>query len=210
MNKSTNNCLRNVSAARFNQLHTIGARFNYYPVLGIPDSVPVVTESEAWDLCGRPVVKISGRIGGVSICHLEPAGRDVIQAAQLAAENAELKYAIVTLQDRYMGWEGLSDTFEAALSIKTPATDAVLAEVRAQGVEMFVQKCNSKADQALAADIRDNWKLLGEHASDFAAQLRLEATELPTCPHCGAQIHSALDRFCSQCGGQLTDKGAGK
>ncbi|HAI7779573.1 ead/Ea22-like family protein [Escherichia coli] len=47
-----------------------------------------------------------------------------------------------------------------------------LAEVRAQGLEMFAQKCNSKFEQSLASDIRDNWKLLGEHATDFAAELR--------------------------------------
>ena len=47
-----------------------------------------------------------------------------------------------------------------------------LAEVRAQGLEMFAQKCNSKSDQSFASDIRDNWKLLGEHATDFAAELR--------------------------------------
>ncbi|EFC4796508.1 hypothetical protein G786_04873 [Escherichia coli HVH 126 (4-6034225)] len=47
-----------------------------------------------------------------------------------------------------------------------------LAEVRAQGLEMFAQKCNSKSEQSLASDIRDNWKLLGEHATDFAAELR--------------------------------------
>lgn len=47
-----------------------------------------------------------------------------------------------------------------------------LAEVRAQGLDMFAQKCNSKSEQSLASDIRDNWKLLGEHATDFAAELR--------------------------------------
>ncbi|EEC8458719.1 eae-like domain protein [Escherichia coli] len=47
-----------------------------------------------------------------------------------------------------------------------------LAEVRAQGLEMFAQKCNSKSEQSFASDIRDNWKLLGEHATDFAAELR--------------------------------------
>ncbi|WP_342088435.1 eae-like domain protein [Escherichia coli] len=47
-----------------------------------------------------------------------------------------------------------------------------LAEVRAHGLEMFAQKCNSKSEQSFASDIRDNWKLLGEHATDFAAELR--------------------------------------
>lgn len=59
-----------------------------------------------------------------------------------------------------------------SVCIDTPATGAFLAEVRAQGVEMFAQKCNSKSEQSLASDIRDNWKLLGEHATDFAAELR--------------------------------------
>lgn len=57
-------------------------------------------------------------------------------------------------------------------SRETPTTDAFLAEVRAQGLEMFAQKCNSKSEQSLASDIRDNWKLLGEHATDFADELR--------------------------------------
>ena len=59
-----------------------------------------------------------------------------------------------------------------SIRVETPATDAFLAEVRAQGLEMFAQKCNSKSEQSLASDIRDNWKLLGEHATDFAAELR--------------------------------------
>ncbi|EFN9582531.1 hNH endonuclease [Escherichia coli] len=59
-----------------------------------------------------------------------------------------------------------------AIKPETPTTDAFLAEVRAQGVDMFAQKCNSKSAQSFASDIRDNWKLLGEHATDFAAELR--------------------------------------
>ncbi|HGU5725099.1 TPA: hypothetical protein ACM94U_001436 [Escherichia coli] len=55
---------------------------------------------------------------------------------------------------------------------ETTTTDAFLSEVRAQGLEMFAQKCNSKSEQSFASDIRDNWKLLGEHAADFAAELR--------------------------------------
>ncbi|ELS7799207.1 hypothetical protein QPC79_002909 [Escherichia coli] len=47
---------------------------------------------------------------------------------------------------------------EALLDFQTPATDAFLAEVRAQGVEMF-------ADHLLCPDIDDTIR-------DFAAQLR--------------------------------------
>lgn len=90
------------------------------------------------------------------------------KCAVLAAENAALKQSEKEFNNfcrqEYYGWE---DDFT-----KTPATDAFLAEVRAQGLEMFAQKCNSKSEQSFASDIRDNWKLLGEHATDFAAKLR--------------------------------------
>lgn len=77
--------------------------------------------------------------------------------ASLAAENAGLKDCLAPIGLKVEG---------------TPTTDAFLAEVRAQGLEMFAQKCNSKSEQSLASDIRDNWKLLGEHATDFADELR--------------------------------------
>ncbi|HAL7568345.1 hypothetical protein ACVCDJ_23865 (plasmid) [Escherichia coli] len=77
--------------------------------------------------------------------------------ASLAAENAGLKDYLAPIGLKVEG---------------TPTTDAFLAEVRAQGLEMFAQKCNSKSEQSFASDIRDNWKLLGEHATDFAAELR--------------------------------------
>ncbi|EPT7030644.1 hypothetical protein ACVR2T_004410 [Cronobacter malonaticus] len=69
------------------------------------------------------------------------------------------------------GWIGWSD-YALLPNIETPATDAFLREVRAQGVEMFAEKCASKSKQAISSDTRDSWWLCGEHASDFAAQLR--------------------------------------
>ncbi|MCV5242422.1 hypothetical protein OFC58_16985 [Escherichia coli] len=86
------------------------------------------------------------RSAGITIDNLE------VKCAALAAENSWMKeYLVVEV---------------------TPATDDFLAEARAQGVEMFAQKCNSKSEQSFASDIRDNWKLLGEHAADFATELR--------------------------------------
>ena len=55
---------------------------------------------------------------------------------------------------------------------ETPATDRIVAGIKADGVEMFVEKCREKAKQAVSSDIRDNWWLAGEHADDFAKQLR--------------------------------------
>lgn len=91
-------------------------------------------------------------------------------AAALAAENAGLKQfpdQIVSFIRKLGSSEIGRDTKEkiefAANKVKTPATDAFLAEVRAQGVEM------------LAASL----KVVGGHehpysavANEFAAQLR--------------------------------------
>lgn len=53
-----------------------------------------------------------------------------------------------------------------------PATDRIVAGIKADGVEMFVEKCREKSKQAISSDIRNNWWLAGEHADDFAKQLR--------------------------------------
>lgn len=54
----------------------------------------------------------------------------------------------------------------------TTATDRIVAGIKADGVEMFVEKCREKSKQAISSDIRNNWWLAGEHADDFAKQLR--------------------------------------
>lgn len=104
----------------------------------------------------------------------------------LAAENAGLKAAFDKPQ-AYLSWHAIPPTWEVPLpcgeyldvhddaghknsdgtdcwpvyakpEIETPATDAFLAEVRAQGVEMFAKEMH--------ADIS------GDDAREFAAQLR--------------------------------------
>ncbi|MDT9363257.1 hypothetical protein [Escherichia coli] len=76
------------------------------------------------------------------------------KCAALAAENAALKQSEKEFNNfcrqEYYGWE---DNFT-----ETPATDAFLAEVRAQGVEMF-------AYHLLCPDLDGTIR-------DFAAQLR--------------------------------------
>ncbi|HBZ0075742.1 Uncharacterised protein [Klebsiella pneumoniae] len=59
-----------------------------------------------------------------------------------------------------------------ALKPETPATDRIVAGIKADGVDEFVEKCREKSKQAISSDIRDNWWLAGEHADDFAKQLR--------------------------------------
>lgn len=105
------------------------------------------------------------------------------RCAALAAESALARKAVQAFCDvvgdstevicEEIGRDGVLVILEAMKATgNMPATDAFLSEVRAQGLEMFAQKCNSKSEQSLASDIRDNWKLLGEHATDFAAELR--------------------------------------
>ncbi|HCR2031505.1 TPA: hypothetical protein ONC47_004314 [Enterobacter cloacae] len=90
------------------------------------------------------------------------------RCAALAAENAGLKAAaeFATASDmweelggnvmRYQYQEWYSDRLKSAMT--TPATDAFLAEVRAQGVEMF-------ADNRLCPDLDDTIR-------EFAALIR--------------------------------------
>ncbi|HDU1550784.1 TPA: hypothetical protein REW71_001687, partial [Klebsiella pneumoniae] len=43
-----------------------------------------------------------------------------------------------------------------------PATDRIVAGIKADGVDEFVEKCREKSKQAISSDIRDNWWLAGE------------------------------------------------
>lgn len=85
----------------------------------------------------------------------------------LAAENAKLKKfckdaAFDADYEAELGMErgGFSDALN---EIKTPATDAFLAEVRAQGVEMFSEKFGGGTPLS---------NMVKEVAADFAAKLR--------------------------------------
>ncbi|RAZ06955.1 hypothetical protein DP197_16830 [Enterobacter hormaechei subsp. xiangfangensis] len=81
------------------------------------------------------------------------------EAAALAAENAGIKAAI----DATIGWQQSTDpenveSVRMLVDVKTPATEVILADVMAQGVEMFAKEMH--------ADIS------GDDAREFAAQLR--------------------------------------
>ncbi|HBD2757104.1 TPA: hypothetical protein JLJ10_000853 [Escherichia coli] len=88
----------------------------------------------------------------------------LVRANAMAAENAGLKHAmVVTLEHVSVtdaGQAGVAAMIinDALHHSETPATDALLAEVRAQGVEMF-------AECAYTLEHHD-------HAVAFAAELR--------------------------------------
>lgn len=93
------------------------------------------------------------------------------KCAALAAENAALKQSEKEFNNfcrqEYYGWE---DNFT-----ETPATDAFLAEVRAQGVEMYSDNLDNGADDAERGGFDYAVKFLRSEASGvrlFADQLR--------------------------------------
>lgn len=108
------------------------------------------------------------------------------KCAALAAENAGLKHAMaVTLEHVSVtdtGQSGVAAMIinDALHNSETPATDAFLAEVRAQGVEMFAQWCIGERDFTLIdEDMSDAaaYEECVKRAEYFAAQLRQESAQ---------------------------------
>ncbi|EEW2514372.1 TPA: hypothetical protein N6M19_004068 [Escherichia coli] len=111
----------------------------------------------------------------------------LVRANALAAENAamhETIEAVRSIADNssgIAGWHLNGDiaTWEEILpeinDIETPATDAFLAEVRAQGVEMYADNLDNGADDAERGGFDYAVKFLRSEASGvrlFADQLR--------------------------------------
>lgn len=85
------------------------------------------------------------------------------------------------ITDRYdacrYGWDEAmervyGEVIPCADELDFSATDAFLDGIKADGVEMFVEKCREESMRAISSDIRNNWWLAGEHAEGFAAKLR--------------------------------------
>ncbi|HFU9694688.1 TPA: ead/Ea22-like family protein [Escherichia coli] len=103
--------------------------------------------------------------------HQEVVAALEAKCAALAVENAALKQSEKEFNNfcrqEYYGWE---DNFT-----ETPATDAFLAEVRAQGVEMYADNLDNAADDAERGGFDYAVKFLRSEASGvrlFADQLR--------------------------------------
>ena len=126
-----------------------------------------------------------------------------LKVAQLVAENAGLKAAFDKPQ-AYLSWHAIPPTWEDPLpcgeyldvhdeaghknsdgtdcwpvfakpEIETPATDAAIASIQAQGVEMYAVTLDRGADDAERNGFEDGMKFLraeAESVREFAAQLR--------------------------------------
>lgn len=98
------------------------------------------------------------------------------KCAALVTENVRLKSGIaglIHLGIRYADVDVMKIAGDAQLS--TPCTDTFLAEVRAQGVEMFAQWCRGERDFTLIdEDVADaaTYEECVKRAEYFSAQLR--------------------------------------
>ena len=97
------------------------------------------------------------------------------EAAALAAENAGIKAAI----DETIRWQQSTDpenveSVRMLVDVKTPATDAFLAEVRAQGVEMFAAHKRERQQALRSRSMRMSEEAAGmaADAENFADELR--------------------------------------
>ncbi|ENT9547374.1 hypothetical protein ACFA6R_003050 [Salmonella enterica] len=134
------------------------------------------------DMTGAPSVLIR--------CLAAQLEVQLVRANALAAENARLsdiaKGGAFVMQKALMKYEfGVGMTMQAEDFIrdarsKTPATDAFLAEVRAQGVEMFAAHCQKRHGEMLKTEPNEPvsneaitaTRRAGEFALYFATQLR--------------------------------------
>ncbi|WP_320707204.1 hypothetical protein [Enterobacter cloacae] len=117
-----------------------------------------------------------------------------MQVEKLAAENAGLKESVEHAAGCIQAAEaeGLIDALaekdgeqlaglihrrlcHAYLPVETPATDAFLAEVRAQGAEMFAAYCGE--ENSVFVEAKAYYRSLPDAAYEFAAQLRQEAAQ---------------------------------
>ncbi|EGL5328419.1 hypothetical protein IQ678_003695 [Salmonella enterica] len=111
--------------------------------------------------------QLSPPITGESFCtdmvrHSDNAELEA-KCAAMVAENAELKSALNDILQPDAAVLERNHRVRALDAMATPATEAHLAEVRAQGVEMFSEKFGGGT---LISD------MVKEVAKDFAAQLR--------------------------------------
>ena len=150
-----------------------------YTVVSDELSPPVIGESFCTDMVRHSdYASIEQKLTDMTV-QLANAESKCRELAGLVAENADLKslieqHACSIAVCPNCSHEEPSETDDIVAlyrSLKTPATDAFQAEVRAQGVEMLVKHCEQKALEKSYDFFMD----AGAVAAQFAAQLRQEA-----------------------------------
>lgn len=116
----------------------------------------------------------------VQVAVLELRGTRAVASA-LAAENAALKSAIQTHSEsvhfcELCGKDDPCSTDDVCMVLNdTPATDAFLAEVRAQGVEGFIGFCGE--ENSVFVESKAYYRSLSDAVTEFADQLRQEVAQ---------------------------------
>ncbi|MGQ5735377.1 hypothetical protein ACUNI2_26850 [Serratia sp. IR-2025] len=83
----------------------------------------------------------------------------------LAVENASLKSSVDLIASAYTEGEPAGFEIDRARHIETPATDAALAEIKAQGLDELANACDGYAENHV-------YTFTKRHAEEFAANLR--------------------------------------
>lgn len=124
-----------------------------------------------------------GRQTDITIDNLE------MKLAQMAAENAGLKAAKEIIRHLNVNREeanfcGIDDCYidDAVAAMITPATDAFLAEVRAQGVERLAKAWYAIANEtdpgiSISESSRLKYRQRADDVADFANEIRQEAAQ---------------------------------
>lgn len=103
---------------------------------------------------------------------LKSKGREVLNEACKVYE--KLNATISSDSGDFIDGQTLHE-FQFVLDVETPATDAAIANIQAQGVEMFAKILEGAADtcgKAKAWDAQENLIDFAERATGFATQLR--------------------------------------
>lgn len=110
-----------------------------------------------------------------------------MQVEKMAAENAELKDEISNItfmrdDDFFGSTQRAQEVMGRLVNVKTPATDAVLAEVRAQGVERLANAWYAIANEtdpgiSISDSSRLKYRQRADDAADFANEIRQEAAQ---------------------------------
>ena len=117
----------------------------------------------------------------IAIENEEKLAESEARCAALAAENAGLKDEISNItfmrdDDFFGSTQRAQEVMGRLVNVKTPATDAFLAEVRAQGVEMFAANEMEWAAHWEKHGVKDGSVsrciMVAQDAEKFAAQLR--------------------------------------
>lgn len=109
------------------------------------------------------------------------------RCAALAAENAGLKDEISNItfmrdDDFFGSTQRAQEVMGRLVNVKTPATDAFLAEVRAQGVERLANAWYAIANEtdpgiSISDSSRLKYRQRADDAADFANEIRQEAAK---------------------------------